>query len=159
MIFRAYIIALLKCKLKTTLSFFNGNKIVNYKNYKAMVTNENDLADAIMSSESIIELTTDLAKSVDKIISPSDIVFTSVIAALVASTFFWAGPGAAGLGILLGLPAVLAVCGGVGGVVFTVLGASGTMAAYRLLIRAKDIEVIKRLRKYNLENNILTLNH
>ena len=122
-----------------------------------MVSNEKDLAKAIMRGESRIELAEDLASSVGKIISPSEVVFMSVLAALVSSAFFWGSPSAVVLGMTIGLPAVLAVCGGVGGIVFTVLGANGTLCAYKLLINARDIEVIKRLRTYSLEGNALIL--
>lgn len=122
-----------------------------------MIDNEQDLAKAIMRGESRIELAEDLAGSVGKIISPSEVVFMSVLAALVSSAFFWGSPSAVVLGMTIGLPAVLAVCGGVGGVVFTVLGANGTLCAYKLLINARDIEVIKKLRAYSLEGNVLIL--
>lgn len=122
-----------------------------------MIDNEKDLAKAIMRGDCRIELTKNLASSVGKIISPSEVVFTSVFAALVSSAFFWGSPSAVALAMTIGLPAVLAVCGGVGGVVFTVLGANGTLCAYKLLINARDIEVIRRLRVYSLEENVLVL--
>lgn len=122
-----------------------------------MIDNEKDLAKAIMRGDSWIDLTKDLVGSVGKIISPSEVVFMSVLAALVSSAFFLGSSSAVVLGMTIGLPAVLAVCGGIGGVVFTVLGADGTLCAYKLLINARDIEVIKILRVYSLENNALEL--
>lgn len=59
-----------------------------------------------------------------KIQNPSEVVFKSVAAAIVTSAFFWGGPCAVALDFAVGLPAILAVCGGVGGVVFVTLGAS-----------------------------------
>lgn len=121
-----------------------------------MVTNEKELAAAIMRGDSRIELSDDLVDGVEKIKNPSEVVWKAVAAALVASAFFWAGGPAIALGILVGLPAILAVCGGVGGVVFVTLGASGTLCAFRLLIVAQTIDVLSRLRdNYNLEANIL----
>lgn len=49
-------------------------------------------------------------------------------------------------GILIGLPAVLAICGGVGGVVFVTLGAKGTLCAFHLLIAAQTMDVLTKLR-------------
>lgn len=121
-----------------------------------MVRNEKELANAIMQGNSQIELHDDLISGVNKIKNPSEVVWKSVAAALVTSAFFWAGAPAMALGILVGLPAVLAVCGGVGGVVFVSLGANGTLCAFRLLIAAQTMDVLTRLRdNYNLEANIL----
>ena len=95
---------------------------------------------------------------VEKIKDPSEVVWKSVAAALVSSAFFWAGGPALGLGLLIGLPAVLAVCGGVGGIVFVTLGASGTLCAFKLLIAAQTMDVLTFLRnKYELKNNLLKL--
>ncbi len=52
-----------------------------------MITNEKELVKAIMRRDTTILLTKDLASSVGKIISPSEVVFKSVLAALVASAF------------------------------------------------------------------------
>lgn len=121
-----------------------------------MVTNEKELAKAIMRRDSCIELSDDLVSGVEKIKNPSEVVWKSVAAALVASAFFWAGGPAILLGMAIGLPAVLAVCGGVGGVVFVTLGAQGTLCAFRLLIAAQTMDVLTNLRdKYMLDNNIL----
>lgn len=116
--------------------------------------NEQELAKAIMAGESRIELDESLIGGVSKILNPSEVAWEAVLAALVASSFFWAGTSLL-VGLAIGLPAVLAVCGGVGGVVFITLGAQGTLCAYRLLIVTKDIEVLKRLRTYELEGNVL----
>ena len=122
-----------------------------------MVTNEQDLAEAIMNHESRIELPEGLLGGVEKIKYPSSIVWKSVAAALVASAFFWGSGQAVMLGIMVGLPAILAVCGGVGGVVFVPLGASGTLCAFRLLSIAKTMDVLTDLRdKYNMDDNVLT---
>lgn len=124
-----------------------------------MVRNEKELAKAIMRGDSQIELHQDFVSGVAKIKNPSEVVWKSVAAALVASAFFWGGPGAAMLGIMVGLPAILAVCGGVGGIVFITLGASGTICAFRLLTAVKTMDVLTFLRdKYTLENNILKRN-
>lgn len=121
-----------------------------------MVRNEKELANAIMQGNSRIELHDDLISGVNKIKNPSEVVWKSVAAALVTSAFFWAGAPAMALGILVGLPAVLAVCGGVGGVVFVSLGANGTLCAFRLLIAAQTMDVLTKLRdNYEVENNIL----
>ena len=122
-----------------------------------MVTNEQDLAEAIMNHESMIELPEGLLGGVEKIKYPSSIVWKSVAAALVASAFFWGTAPAAMVGIMIGLPAILAISGGVGGIVFVTLGASGTLCAFRLLIVAKTMDVLNDLRdKYDLNENILT---
>ncbi len=119
-------------------------------------SNEKELARAIMSNESSILLSSDLVDGVDKIKDPSSVVWKSVAAAFVASAFFWGGAGAMTLGIIVGLPAVLAVCGGVGGVVFVTLGASGTLCAFKMLMEAKDIEVLNKLRdQYDLNDDRL----
>jgi hypothetical protein len=123
-----------------------------------MVKDEKELAKAIMRGESHIELSNDLVGGVEKIKDPSEVVWKSVAAALVSSAFFWAGGPALGLGLLIGLPAVLAVCGGVGGIVFVTLGASGTLCAFKLLIAAQTMDVLTFLRnKYELKNNLLKL--
>lgn len=122
-----------------------------------MIKKEKDLAEAIMRGESRIEISSELASAVDKIKEPSAVVWQSVAAALVASAFFWAGAPALGLGLIVGLPAVLAICGGVGGVVFITLGADGTMCAFKLLMATKTMDVLTKLRdNYNLNDNTLT---
>lgn len=123
-----------------------------------MVTNEKQLAEAIMNGESKIELTDKLVSGCEKILAPSDVVWASILSAFVASTFFWAGGSAILVGITIGLPAVLPVCGGVGGVVFVTLGAQGTLCAYRLLIAAQTTDVLTNLReKYDLKDNSLII--
>lgn len=122
-----------------------------------MVLNEKELAKAIMKHDSRIELHKDLIGGIEKIKNPSEIVWKSVAAALVTSAFFGGGAPAAMLGFMVGLPAILAVCGGVGGIVFVTLGASGTLCAFRLLFVAKTIDVLTDLRdKYIMNDNILT---
>lgn len=116
--------------------------------------NEKELAKVIMAGETKIELDESLISGVSKILNPSEVAWSAVMSALVASSFFWAGTSIL-LGLAIGLPAVLAICGGVGGVVFVTLGAQGTLCAYRLLIVAKDIEVLKKLRTYELEDNVI----
>lgn len=124
------------------------------------VSNEKELANAIMRNENSISMASHLLDGVSKIKNPSEVVWKSVAAALVASAFFWGSAGAVTLGLTIGLPAVLTVCGGVGGVVFVTLGASGTICAFKLLIQAKDINVLNYLRdKYKLSDNTLTLKH
>ncbi|MBO5629540.1 MAG: hypothetical protein J5965_10755 [Aeriscardovia sp.] len=121
-----------------------------------MVTNEKQLAEAIMNGELKIELTDKLVSGCEKIMAPSGVVWASILSAFVASTFFWAGGSAILLGITVGLPAVLTVCGGVGGVVFVTLGAQGTLCAYRLLIAAQTIDVLTSLRdNYDLNESVL----
>lgn len=116
---------------------------------------EQELARAIMDGESRIELDESLISGVSKILNPSEVAWEAVMAALIASSFFWAGTSII-VGIAVGLPAVLAICGGVGGVVFVTLGAQGTLCAYRLLIAVKDIEVLKKLRTYELNENVIS---
>ena len=116
--------------------------------------NEQELAKAIMDGESRIELDESLVSGVSKILYPIGMAWDAVLAALIASSFFWAGSSIAA-GIAIGLPAVLAISGGVGGVVFITLGAQGTICAYRLLIATKNVEVLKKLRTYRLDGNVL----
>ena len=108
-----------------------------------------------MDGESRIELDESLISGVSKILNPSEVAWEAVLAALVTSSFFWAGTSII-VGIAIGLPAILAICGGVGGVVFVTLGAQGTLCAYRLLIAVKDIEVLKKLRTYELNENVIS---
>lgn len=117
--------------------------------------NEQELAKAIMDGETRIELDESLISGASKILNPSEVAWEAVLAALIASSFFWAGTSII-VGIAIGLPAVLAICGGVGGVVFVTLGAQGTLCAYRLLIAVKDIEVLKKLRTYELNENVIS---
>lgn len=122
-----------------------------------MKQNEKELAMAIMNGDYRIELSDDLVSSVRKIKDPSEVVWGAVFSALVASAFFWGGAGPMALGIAVGLPAILAICGGVGGVVFVTLGADGTMCAYKMLAQAKTIDVLTKLRNsYKQDGNILT---
>ena len=111
-----------------------------------MVTNEKQLAQAIMRGDLRIELDLALLSGVEKIKAPSSVAWKSVFAALVASAFFWGSPSAVVLGFAIGLPAVLAVCGGVGGVVFVTLGAKGLMCAFRLLVASQTADVLTKLR-------------
>lgn len=121
-----------------------------------MIRNEKELAMAIMNGDYIIELSDDLVSSVRKIKDPSEVVWGAVFSALVASAFFWGGAGPMALGLAVGLPAILAICGGVGGVVFVTLGADGTMCAYKMLAQAKTIDVLTKLRNsYKQDGNIL----
>ena len=95
-------------------------------------------------------------QSVRKIKDPSEVVWGADFSALVASAFFWGGAGPMALGLAVGLPAILAICGGVGGVVFVTLGADGTMCAYKMLAEAKTIDVLTKLRNsYKQDGNIL----
>ena len=121
-----------------------------------MIRNEEELAKAIMKGEYRIELSDDLVSSVRKIKDPSEVVWSAVFSALVASAFFWGGAGPLALGIAVGLPAILAICGGVGGIVFVTLGADGTMCAYKILAAAQTIDVLTKLRNdYKQDGNIL----
>lgn len=121
-----------------------------------MINQEKDLAKAIMRGDASISLSQGLSSSVEKIKEPSAVVWKSVAAALAASAFFWAGGPAIALGMMVGLPAILAICGGVGGVVFVTLGGDGTLCAFKLLIAAQTMDILTYLRdRYTLENNIL----
>lgn len=122
-----------------------------------MVKNEKDLAKAIMRGDLHIDLHSSLVNGVRKIKDPSEVVWKSVAAVLITSAFFWgSGAGGVTIGFMLGLPAVLAVCGGVGGIVFVTLGASGTMCAFRLLMATKTMDVLTSLRnKYDLKDTTL----
>lgn len=122
-----------------------------------MVKNEKDLAKAIMRGDLYIDLHSNLVNGVRKIKDPSEVVWKSVAAVLITSAFFWgSGAGGVTIGFMLGLPAVLAVCGGVGGIVFVTLGASGTMCAFRLLMATKTMDVLTSLRnKYDLKDTTL----
>lgn len=122
-----------------------------------MIQNEKELANAIMNGDLVIRLSDDLVSSVRKIKNPSEVVWSSIASALIASAFFWGGAGPMALGIAVGLPVVLAICGGVGGVVFVTLGADGTMCASKMLAQAKTIDVLTKLRNsYKQDGNILT---
>lgn len=121
-----------------------------------MIQNEKELANAIMNGDFVIRLSDDLVSSVRRIKDPSEVVWGAVFSALVASAFFWGGAGPMALGLAVGLPAILAICGGVGGVVFVTLGADGTMCAFRMLAEAKTIDVLTKLRNcYQQDGNIL----
>lgn len=121
-----------------------------------MVRNEKELAKAIKAHDSRIELQSNLTGGVSKIKNPSEVVWASVAAALVASAFFWGSPCAMILGLTVGLPAILTVCGGVGGVVFVTLGAAGTLTAFKLLISSQTMDVLTELRdNYDMEENVL----
>lgn len=122
-----------------------------------MIHNEKELTNAIMNGDYRIELSDDLVSAVRKIKDPTEVVWKAVFSALVASAFFWGGVGPMTLGLVVGLPAILAVCGGVGGVVFVTLGANGTLCAFRMLATAKTIDVLTKLRNdYQQDGNMLT---
>ncbi len=122
-----------------------------------MIKNEKQLAKGILAGEARMELSEKLVSGVEKIKKPSDVVWKSVAAALATSAFFWAGGSSLLLGMMVGLPAVLAVSGGVGGIVFLTLGAVGTVCAFRLRMAGKTLDVLNQLRNnYQLEKNILT---
>lgn len=117
-----------------------------------MVTDEKQLAQAIMRGDLCIELDLALLSGVEKIKAPSSVAWKSVFAAIVASAFFWGSPVGVIGGIAIGLPALLAICGGVGGVVFVTLGADGVLCAYRMLIAVKKADVLTKLRDdYDLD--------
>lgn len=117
-----------------------------------MVTDEKQLAQAIMRGDLRIELDLALVSGVEKIKSPSSVVWKSVFAAIIASAFFWGSPAGVIGGIALGLPVVLAICGGVGGIVFVTLGADGVLCAYRMLFEVKTADVLTKLRDdYDLD--------
>lgn len=121
-----------------------------------MVDSEKDLADAIMRGDYTIVLDVALEAGVSKIKNPGEVVWRSVAAALIASAFFWGGATAVGLLAVVGLPAALAVCGGVGGVVFVTLGAKGTLCAFKLLSNAKTMDVLTKMRDdYELKDCVL----
>ena len=120
-----------------------------------MVTDEKQLAKAIMRGDSRIELDLALVSGVEKIKAPTSVVWKSVFAAIVASAFFWGSPAGVIGGIALGLPVVLAICGGVGGVVFVTLGADGVLCAYRMLVEVKKADVLTKLRDdYDLNTTL-----
>ena len=120
-----------------------------------MTQNEKELARAIMNENYIIELSDGLVSSVRKIKNPSEVVWGAIASALIASAFFWGGAGPIALGLAVGLPAILAVCGGVGGVVFVTLGANGTLCAFRMLAAAQTIDVLTKLRNDYKQDEIL----
>lgn len=130
--------------------------MITFASTNNMIRNEQELANAIMNGDFIIELSNDLVSPVRKIKNPTEVVWGAIASALIASAFFWGGAGPMALGLAVGLPAILAICGGVGGVVFVTLGADGTMCAYKMLAEAKTIDVLTRLRNdYKLDGNIL----
>lgn len=120
-----------------------------------MVKDEKQLAQAIMRGDSRIELDLALESGVEKIKSPSSVAWKSVFAAIIASAFFWGSPAGVIGGIALGLPVVLAICGGVGGIVFVTLGADGVLCAYRMLVEVKTADVLTKLRDdYDLNTTL-----
>lgn len=120
-----------------------------------MVTNEKQLAQAIMRGDTRIELDLTLVSGVEKIKAPSSVVWKSVFAAIIASAFFWGSPAGVIGGMALGLPVVLAICGGVGGIVFVTLGADGVLCAYRMLVEVKTADVLTKLRDdYDLNTTL-----
>ena len=120
-----------------------------------MLTDEKQLAQAIMRGDSRIELDLALESGVEKIKSPSSVAWKSVFAAIIASAFFWGSPAGVIGGIALGLPVVLAICGGVGGNVFVTLGADGVLCAYRMLVEVKTADVLTKLRdNYELNKTL-----
>ena len=122
-----------------------------------MIDNEKDLSDAIMRGGCTIVLDVSLVAGASKNKYPSEVVELSVAAALITSAFFWGRATAIGLLAVVGLPAALAVCGGVGDVVFVALGAKGTLCASKLLSNAKTMEVLTKLRdNYELKDCVLT---
>ena len=120
-----------------------------------MVKDEKQLAQAIMRGDSRIELDLALESGVEKIKSPSSVAWKSVFAAIIASAFFWGSPAGVIGGIALGLPVVLAICDGVGGIVFVTLGADGVLCAYRMLVEVKTADVLTKLRDdYDLNTTL-----
>lgn len=120
-----------------------------------MATDEKQLAQAIMRGDSRIELDITLLKGVEKIKAPSSVVWEAIFAAIVASAFFWGSPVGVIGGIAIGLPAILAICGGVGGIVFVTLGSDGVLCAYRMLIAVKTADVLTKLRDdYDLDTTL-----
>lgn len=122
-----------------------------------MIRNEKELAKAIMNGDYLIELSDSLVSPVRKIKDPTEVVWGAIVSALIASAFFWGGAGPMALGLAVGLPAILAICGGVGGVVFVTLGANGTICAFRMLAAAQTVDVLTKLRNdYQQDGNTLT---
>lgn len=116
--------------------------MITFASTNNMIRNEQELANAIMNGDFIIELSNDLVSPVRKIKNPTEVVWGAIASALIASA--------------VGLPAILAIYGGVGGVVFVTLGADGTMCAYKMLAETKTIDVLTRLRNaYKQDGNIL----
>ena len=104
-----------------------------------MVIDEKQLAQAIMRGDSRIELDLSLVTGVEKILAPSSTVWESIFAVFISAAFF-------GFAAIFAFPVVLAICGGVGGIVFVTLGAQGLMCAYRLMSAAKTADVLNMLR-------------
>ena len=73
-----------------------------------MIHNEKELTNAIMNGDYRIELSVDLVSAVRKIKDPTEVVWKAVFSALVASAFFWCGVEPMTLGLVVGLPAILA---------------------------------------------------
>lgn len=112
-----------------------------------MLTDEEQLAKAIMRDETRIEIDGYLASCVEKIQFPSAVVWDAVFATLIATAF-------CGFFAVLAFPVLLALCGGVGGIVFVTLGAKGLMFAYRMASAVKTADVLNKLRDdYNMERN------
>ena len=118
---------------------------------------EQELANTVMNGDYLIELSDSLVSPVRKIKDPTEVVWGAIVSALIASAFFWGGAGPMALGLAVGLPAILAICGGVGGVVFVTLGANGTICAFRTLAAAQTVDVLTKLRNdYQQDGNTLT---
>ena len=115
------------------------------KNDMIMLIDEKPLAKAIMRGDSRIEIDGYLSSCVEKIQSPSSVVWDSVFATLIATAF-------CGFFAVLAFPVLLALCGGVGGIVFMTLGAKGLMFAYRMASAVKTADVLNKLRdNYTME--------
>lgn len=123
------------------------------------ISDEKNLAHALMNKESRIEITDDLSSGVKRILSPSDIVLKPILAVIGTMIGILGLAGAASWVIIsYAWPAVCTISGGIGGFVAVVLGYQGADAAVKLAYFAKDVNVLIILRKnysYYEENMIL----
>lgn len=120
-----------------------------------MVSKEKELAKAIMRGDSRIELSEELKSCVEKVKEPSQVVWYSVAAVFATATFF----GTSGLltGMMIGLPAVLSIAGGAGGIALAVLGMETTVFCFRMVKAADTSDVLSYIRdKYNLTDTVMT---
>lgn len=105
-----------------------------------------------MRCDSIIELYEDLIGGVEKIKKAPEVARKSVAVALITSVFFRGRTTAAMFGMV-----VLAICRGVGEIVFVAFGTSRTFLHSSYFFVAKTIYVFADLRdKYDMNDNILT---
>ena len=104
------------------------------------ISDEKNLARALMYKEPRIEITDDLSGGVKRILSPSEIVLKPLLAVIGTMIGILGLAGAASWVILSFVwPAVCTLSGGIGGIIAVVLGYQGAATAVKLAYFAKDV--------------------